>query len=922
MRKLSLIFPILFALCLLSPECYAQVRRIADRRQTHKYGTLTVREKEAPDSLTLARLDSLARADSLHREDSIAVLGKSSLDRPAFSTAKDSILEVFRDGRRLIYYYGDVSVKYQDMELTAGYMEYDMNLSEVYAKGVFDTLKQEWTGQPVMTQGGQTYNMEEVRYNFNTHRALIKNMDTEEDEGVLHGENIKMMEDKSINMTHGVYTLCDAPEPHYYLKLSMGKVITEPTRKTVFGPANLVVGGVNLPFIGLPFGFVPERPERATGILMPTFGEEENRGFYLRDLGMYFAIGNHVDISVTGDIYSLGSWALDLNSRYKFNYKFNGNLTANYSYNKLEGTKSGEYDISTDFGLKWTHTQDSKARPGTNFSASVNFSTPTNNRYNSRSLSEAMQNQVRSSISYSRNWNGKFNLSLNLLHSQTNNQSPSDSTRDASYSFSLPNITFSMSTIYPFKKKNRVGKESALEKISFGYGTSLQNTIGFKASEFNLKDPDFVDKFQTSMNHNFNIGLPSFQLLKYLNFNPSISYGMNWYFRQKEASYNAEKDTVEVRNGHMFGSFGLTQQVSGGISMSTRLYSMFNFGQGHKINAIRHVISPSVSMSFSPDQKTALNGYRTLEYTDKKGRERTYNYNVYEGLGGSVPGNGKSASASFTINNNIEAKVRDFADTTGKGTKIVKLIDNLSLSGSYNFLADSMKMSEISLTMGTNLFNKISLNARATFDPYGVDSKGIRHSRYAVTEGQGLVRFTAANISASWTMNGKGEINGFDGTKSSGGGSQVSANSTYQRVYKNPLTGENIPGGWLYYTNPSAPWSINLSASFTYLKGYDFNTTTGELSPKNKYTATLSASGSLRLSPRLNMNCSSGYDFIAHKITPSQFSFTYDLHCFNISVSWVPTGFYKSYSFRIAANASALADLLTFRKSNSYMDNY
>ena len=914
MKKAGYILFCLMLLLVVSPDCFAQARRIAQRRnEGQKFGTLTIREKEAPDSLELARRDSLRILDSLHRADSVALLGKSSLDMPAFSAAKDSIVEDFSNGKRLIYYYGDVTVKYQDMELTAGYMEYDMKLGEVFAKGVYDSLTMAWTGQPVMTQGSKTYNMEQVRYNFNSKKAMIKNMDTTEDEGILHGENIKMMDDNSINMTKGRYTLCDADDPHYYLKMSMGKIITKPTQKTVFGPANLVVEGVNIPFIGIPFGFVPKRPERATGLLMPTFGEEEARGFYMRDLGMYFVFGDHFDLSVTGDYYTLGSWAVDINSRYKVNYKFSGSLSANYSYDKTEGSSSNDYNISTNFGLRWSHTQDSKAHPGTSFSASVNFSTPSNNRYNSRSINEALQNQVSSSISYGRNWNGKVNLSINALHSQ--------SSRDSSYTFTLPNVTFSISTFYPFKKKNRVGKEGLLEKVSFSYNTSLQNKISFKAKEFNPSSPEFLNKFQNGMTHNFSIGLPSFQLFKYINISPSVSYGQNWFFKQTTYEYDAQQDRVVKVEGNQFSTLGITHNYAGSVSMSTRLYGMFNFGTHHKIQAIRHVISPSASISYTPDRETAFNGYRTLEYVDKNGKPQSYRYNLYEGQLGGVPSGRQAASASFSIGNNIEAKVRDFADTTGNGTKKVKIIDQLSFNGSYNFMADSLKMSNISMSMSTTLFNKVSISGSANFDPYAIDGKGNRYNRYAITAGQGLLRLRNASVSASYAISGKGSLNGFDGTKNSGGGSQVSATSLYQRVYTHPVTGEYIPGGWLYYTNPNVPWSLNFSASFGYTSNDIYDKQLEQLIKKNNFTATLQVNGTLRLSPRMNMTASSGYDFIAKQISTTQVSFTYDMHCFNISVQWVPTGFYKSYSFRIAANAAALADLLQFKKSSSYWDN-
>ena len=498
-----------------------------------------------------AAMDSAFVADSVSRADSVALLNKSSLDMPAFTTARDSIVEDFTDGKRMIYYYGDVTVTYGGMKLTADYMEYDMQTKTVFARGTKDSTGT-IIGMPTMEEQGKTYTMEQLRYNFDTRKARITNMVTQEADGILHGQNIKMMPDQSINITKGKYTVCDCEHPHYYLHLTAAKVMTKPSQKTVFGPAYPVVEDVPLFPIVLPFGFIPKRPDRATGLLMPTFGEESSRGFYLRDMGMYFVLGDYFDLSLTGDIYTLGSWAVDLNSRYKVNYKFSGNLAITYSNDQTGERGSADFFQTRNFGVKWSHSQDSKARPGTTFSASVNFSSPSNSRYNSTSVTEALQNQISSSISYSKNWNGKMNLSINALHSQNS--------RDSSYSFTLPNLTFSVSRFYPFKRKNRVGKEKFYEQFSLGYSTTLQNKINFKASEFN--QPGFLNKFQNGMTHSFQIGLPNFSLFNYINVTPSITYGMNWFFNKTERYYNPETDSVEEREGGQFSTFGTTHNSS------------------------------------------------------------------------------------------------------------------------------------------------------------------------------------------------------------------------------------------------------------------------------------------------------------------------------------------------------------------------
>lgn len=906
---------------LLAMACQALDAQTVGRRGPRRVFNSAVPKTVRPvvlDSAEIARRDSIHIADSLHRIDSAAMREKSSLEVPAFSEAKDSIVEVFTDGQRMIYYYGDVSVEYQDLKLTAAYMQYNMKTGTVYAKGVYDTLTGEWVGRPVMTQGGKTYNMDEVKYNFSTKKASIKNILTTEDNAIMHGGKVKMMPDKSINMTNGKYTVCELDHPHYYVALTSAKVMTEPTQKTVFGPAYLVVEDVKMPFVGLPFGFIPKRPERATGLLMPNFGEENARGFYMKDAGMYFVFGDYLDLSVTGDYFTLGSWAVNVNSRYMVKYKFSGNFGFTYSHDQTGEPDTPDFNEYSNFAVRWSHQQDSKAHPGSTFSASVNFSSPSNSRFNSRSVNEALQNQISSSISYSRNWNGKLNMSVNALHSQ--------SSRDSSYTFTLPNISLNVSTFYPFKRKVRVGKERFYEKISFGYNTTLQNKINFKASEFGKEG--FLDKFQNGMTHSFNIGLPPFQLFKYLNFTPSVSYGMNWMFRKKEYVYNPDTDKVEEIPGTQFNTFGITQNYSGSLAMSTRIYGLFNFGTHHKVQAIRHVISPSVSMSFSPELgREGMNGYKVLRYTDIHGEEKTYEYNMYQGGLYSPPGKGKSATANFSIGNNFEAKVRDMADTTGIGNKKVKLIDQLNLSTSYNFLADTCKLSTLNLSMSTSLFNAVSISGSASFDPYATNSTGSgRINKLAFTQGQGLLRLNNVSASASYSISGKGEINGNDGRKDpnnrggDGGSSINGAASYYQRYFYHPVTGEFIPGGWLYYTNPNVPWSLSLSYSFSL--SHRFKMIDDVLTPHNDITQTIQASGNIRLTPRMSINASSGFDLQAMQITTTQFSFTYDLHCFNISVSWVPTGSWASYQFRIAANASALADILQLKKSSSYWDNY
>lgn len=840
---------------------------------------------------------------ALEQVDSIPLI-KSMLERPAFSTARDSIIEDLHDGRNIIYYYGDVSVNYGDIDIKSDYMAYDIDNNIVFARGT-KNYDGEWVGQPTMSMNGTNYTMEEVYYNFNSKKAKIKNMITQQSEGELRGETLKMLPDQSINIAGGQYTVCDAEHPHYYLKMTAAKIMTKPSQKTVFGPAYLVVADVPLP-LALPFGFVPDMPDRASGILIPTFGEETSRGLYMRDLGYYFVLGDHFDISLTGDIYSYGSWSGNLTSRYKKRYAFDGSINLKYSVDITGEKGSADYNESTNFGFTWSHSQDSKAKPGTSFRASVNFSSPSNNKFNSRSVSEVMQNQTSSSISYSKTL--PFgNISVNVLHSQNS--------RDSSYSITFPNITFNVNRFYPFKRKVRVGKEKIYEQISLSYNTTLQNKIAFKINE--LKDPNLINKLNNGMTHSFAIGLPQFTLLKYLNFSPSVSYGMNWFFRENTMTYDAQADKLISQLTDQFSSFGITQNYSAGISMSTRLYGMFNFNPKGKIQAIRHMITPSFSFSFKPELGTPANGYTSLTYVNKNGEEVTKEYNKYSGMIYSPPGKGRAASASFSFGNNLEAKVRNDDDSTGVATEKIKLIDQLNFSGSYNFLADSLKLSNISINASTTVFGKLGISGNMTLDPYAIDNMGRRINTLNIVQEKGfkIARITNASASMSYSFSGEGKIGGNDGKDIA----DPSSSPDYYRVYYHPITGEYIPGGWLYYLNPSSPWSINLNANFAYSAQY--KNVNGELKKSNNYTSTISASGQIKLTKAMNISLNTGFDLTQLKMTTTQLSANYDLHCFNISVSWVPQGTWQSWSFRIAANASALSDLLQFKKASSYWDN-
>jgi len=838
------------------------------------------------DSL-ITDVDTIAvKSDSLPKRS-------GSLDAPVFSTGRDSTIYDFTGTERLIYYYGDVVVTYDDLEIKSEYMVYNIDTRIVHATGVRDSTGN-WIGSPVMKEGGKEYRMEGLDYNFTSKKAIIKNVITTEGEAYLHGKVIKKMPDNSINIKDGRYTTCDAEHPHFYLSLSKAKVTAEPNSQTVFGPAYLVIEDVPTPLL-LPFGFIPKRTDRSGGFLFPTFGDEYSRGFAVRNIGWYFVLGEYFDLALTGDYYTLGSWALRAKSRYKKNYKFDGNLDLDFSETVLGDRGSTDYSSFRDFSIRWQHRQDLKANPGMRFSAMVNFKTTSFLQNNSQNNPmDALQSQAQSSINFSRNWEGTpFNLSVSLTHSQN--------MRDSSYALGLPNFTFSMNTIYPFKRKRAVGKERFYEKFSIGYSTSFNNKIRFKESEWG--DPDFWKKLENGMEHKFKIGLPSFSIFKHINISPSINYDMNWYFQGLQKAYNDTTNRVEDVKSNSFSEFHVTNNYSFSIGASTSLYGTFMYGKNAYIQAIRHKFSPSISASYSPDMRVASNGYRTYNYIDTEGIARSVEYNAFTGVY-SPPSSGRSASMSLSLNNNLEMKVLSKKDTLNGGVKKVKLIDNLSIGSSYNFLADSLNLSNISVSMSTSLFGKVGVSANATFDPYA-QHNGRKINTFAISDGQGLVRLLGASFSFGHQFSG-GE-NGFKNNP-----------KTLEGVPRyDPETGNYLYTEYLYYSDFKAPWTFGFNYAFNYTPTYEQNST-GEWVKKHKYMQTLSFNGSIKLTEAFDFRFNSGFDFQSMKMTSTQLNIQYDLHCYQFSVGWVPFGRFSSWSFNFSAKSAMLSDLLKYDKGSRY----
>jgi hypothetical protein len=702
------------------------------------------------------------------------------------------------------------------------------------------------------------------------------------------------MPDNSINVHGGKYTTCDDEHPHFYLHMSEARVLQSP-KQTVFGPSYLVLEDVPLFPLMLPFGFVPDRPGRAAGLLFPRFSDEVNRGFAIQDLGYYFVMGDYADLALTGSFYTRGSWSARAVSRYTKRYKFNGGFNLEYAENVLGEKGSTDYSSNTVYAIRWNHSMDPKMRPGTMFSASVNYSASAYNTYQSQTPQQALQNTSSSSISYRKTWEGTpFNLSVNVTHSQ--------SMRDSSYALGLPNFTFTMNRIYPFKIKNRVGKERWFEQFALTYNTTFDNKVNFKESQ--LGHEKFTDFMRNGMKHNFGITLPSITLFKHIQATPSVNFNSNMYFQSNQRTYDTTTNTVVSKTSSAFSEFHITTDYSFGLSATTRLYGMFQYGKNAYVRAIRHMLTPSVGFSFRPYQDAVgTNGYRNYEYVDKNGVRRELFYNIFEGQVYGSTARGRSGSVSFSLNNNLEMKVRSKSDTV-TGERKMKIIDNLSANSSYNFFADSMKLSNISVSINTTVFEKLNVSGNMQFDPYKINRYGQRYDKLM------MPRLISAGISFGYNFSG-GEKGGSDSNSASERGPVP--------IHRyDPKTGEYIATEWHYYTDFNAPWSFNFNYGYNYSVSYNY--ANEQLITNHNHNQTLGFSGQLQLTKAMHLGMSSGFDFKELTLTTTSFDLRYDLHCFEFIFNWVPSGRWEQWSFRINAKSGALADLLKYDKRKSFWD--
>lgn len=883
---------------------YAEAQRVRGKRMRGGEKTDSLhRDSLALDSLGM---DSLA-ADTTKK--------KEPLDAPVIYEASDSIVFT-KEG--YAHLYGEGKVNYQNIELTSAVITMNMDSSTVYATGVTDTAGVE-TGSPIFKDGETPYESKIMRYNFKTKKGFINSIVTRQGEGYVTSEEGKKGANDEIYMRHGKYTTCDNHEhPHFYLKLSMAKV--RPKKNVVFGPAQLVVEDVPLP-IAVPFGFFPFNSSYSSGFIMPTYGDEMNRGFYLRDGGYYFAISDQMDLKVLGEVFTKGSWGLSAASNYNKRYKFSGSFNASYLVTKTGEKNMPDYSVSKDFRIQWSHRQDAKANPNSSFSASVNFATSSYDRSSLSSLynpQQYSQNTKASSVSYSRNFpeiglniSGAFNITQN--------------TRDSSLSMTLPDVNISLNRIYPFKRKKSAGDERWYEKISLQYTGSITNSISTKDNLL-FKTP--LTQWENGMQHKIPVSA-TFNLFKYINIVPSFNYTERWYLRKVKQSYDASPTSRDHVKRDTINGFNRLYDYNLSLQMNTKLYGMYKplFMKSKELQ-IRHVFTPTVSYTYTPDfGKSRYGYYDTYTYTDEDGEVRTVEYSPYEGAVYGYPGKNMSQNISFSIDNNIEMKMKSDKDTTGY--KKISLIDQLGASLSYDVA--NKKWSDLSMNLRLKLTKSYTFNMNASFATYAYqfDENGnvVVGDRTEWSYGR-FGRFQGYSGSFSYTLNndtfkklfGKKEEdkkNKDNKGKEENEDEETEEETEEQNNNSNMRKTEKASVDSDGYLAFKLPWSVSLSYSYSIREDRSKDINIKTMRYPYSLTHSLNVSGNFKIGSRWNMTYSTGYDFTSKEMSMTTLNITRDLHCFNMSCGLV-FGPFTSYNFSIRANSSMLTDALKWdQRSNT-----
>ncbi|QNL52530.1 LPS-assembly protein LptD [Olivibacter sp. SDN3] len=850
------------------------------------------------DSLLADSLDG----DSL-KQDSGNADGISSM---VLSNAEDSTITDRRNNQ--LHLYGNAKIKYEDMELTADYIRIDNSTRTMFASGLIDHNGR-YRGRPIFkTATDPPVTVDSLLFNFDSKKGKTYGVFTEMDGASIQAREIKKNEYNEQFIRHGFYSTCNLPFPHTHFGIQMSRVIlTE--NQVVSKSAYMVVEEVPLRFVMIPFGFFPKTNKRQSGILFPTFGEDFTRGFFMRDAGYYIGLNDYWDAELRANLYSKGSWESSARVRYKKNYKYDGGFSLRYAYTKSGEENTPGFSRARDFNITWNHSQRQEANPGTTFSAQVNVGT--GSFYSNTAASgsydynQLTRNNMSSSIAYGKTFaDGKVNFTSSLSHRQD--------ISTGQINLELPTFNLNVATFNPFDTKDRVGDQKWYQRITMGY--SMQGKNSLNSTESELFSSETLKKLQNGIQHNVPVSL-SLNVLQYFQFNTSVNYTERWYFQSIRKRFdNVPRGFEEVID--TLQGFNRAYDYSFSSGFSTKVYGQKNF-KG-KLAALRHVITPSVNFNYRPDfSESSFGFYREQLYADGSqvldNQGRPVKYSIFQNAIYGTPGAGRSMGIGFSIDNNVEAKVRSADDTTGTGFKKVQILQGLTFSGNYNFVADSFKLSNISFSGRTALFDqKLGLNFNGTFDPYRfeqVNAPGSatpsyrRVNEYAIKGGQ-LARLTNFGLSADFSFNPAAaksrneNLNELDQNKTNMTPEQQ---QELARISSDPNA----------FVDFNIPWNVAASFAFQYSKQF----------ADTRITSTINIHGDFSITPKWKIQYNTGYDFQLKKMSLTQFNIYRDLHCWDMSFGWIPFGTYRSYTFNIRVKASILQDL-KLTKRNDYYNSF
>ena len=871
------------------------------------------------DSLQLAIYHHNKAIDDSIRADSVMRARSNGIDAPVKYSAEDSLVYDAESGTA--YLYGNSKVDYENMKLTSDKVHMNLDKSTVRATGTVDsTAEGGIKGKPVFTMGKDEYKSDTMAFNFKSKKGLIKGVYTEQQDGFLSGEVGKRDSTGSIYLQHGRYTTCDKPHPDFYIALSRAKV--RPGKDVVFGPAYLVVADVPLP-LAIPYGFFPFSKKYSSGFIMPSYGDESDRGFYLRDGGYYFAISDKWDLKLLGEIYTKGSWGVSAASNYRKRYRYSGSFLFSYQDSKTGDKGLPDFAEQESFKIQWNHRQDPKANPYSSLAASVNFATSNYERNNLNSMYNP-QTLTQTTRTSSVSWSTGFS-SIGLSLSATTNLA--QDMRTSSIQITLPDLNISLSRFYPFKRKHLVGKERWYEKISMSYTGQLANSISTK--EDKLLHSNLIKDWKNAFQHTIPVQA-NFTLFNYINVTPSFNFTDRMYSKKVTRGWDNTLQKEVVRDT-TYG-FHNVYNWSMSVGASTKLYGFWVPNRklfGDKIQAIRHVITPQVTFSYSPNFGARRYGYYdSYQYTDASGNVKLVEYSPYQDELYSVPGKYKTEMISWDVSNNIEMKIKSDKDTTGY--KKISIIDELGASMSYNAAADYHRWSDLSMRLRLKWWKNytFSMNAQFATYAYELDANGKPYVGNHTEWGYGrLPRFQGMSQNFSFTLNPE-KLKKWFGRKDDKDDDKVSVDSDgpdtniesnmdddlekgkYAAKKKRGNIAETDDDGYMSF---NMPWSLTIGYGITMRENTAGRFNTKTMRYPYKFTQTLNFSGNIRISDGWNINFSSGYDFENHAMSMTTASLSRDLHCFNMSASVVLAP-YTSYNFTFRCNAATLTDALKYDK--------